>query len=185
MDKPRMPVALVRESDDPEVTATFAKLAAGTLGIVNIHRTLANSPTVFARFIGLAHALRFETKLAPAERELAILRVLERHGGHYELTHHRHMASVAGLSAAQIAGAGALGEPADLYDDRQRAILRFAEHFAAGAGIEPEAAKDIAQYLGDRQRVELAMTLALYTGLCYFTNMLEVPADGAEKQREG
>jgi 4-carboxymuconolactone decarboxylase len=177
MTKSRMPVERVGASDDPEVAATFAKLAAGKVGVVNIHRILANSPVVFAQFIGLAHALRFETELDPAERELAILRVLEIHGGDYELSHHRPMGKAAGLSDAQIAGAAAKDAPADLYSERERVILLFADCFAAGKGIEAEALDKIEPHLDNRQRVELAMTLALYTGLAYFTNMLEVPQD--------
>src|SRR6218665_1479770 len=102
MHDQRVPVSLVRESDDPIVTEVFGRLANGAVGIVNIHRTLANSPEVFHAFIGLAHALRFKTMLDPAERELAILRALWRHDGHYEIGHHRRLGAAAGLSEAEM-----------------------------------------------------------------------------------
>lgn len=176
-DKQRVAIDLVRESEHPEAQATFEKLAAGSVGVVNIHRAIANSPTVFARFIGFAHALRFETALDPAERELAILRVLERCDGRYEIVHHRRMGRAAGLSEAELDHVGDPGEPHAIYNDRQRAILDFADRFAAGAGIDPRAAEALSAHLDSRGRVELALTLAFYLGLAHFTNSIDVPID--------
>jgi 4-carboxymuconolactone decarboxylase len=176
-DKQRVAIDLVRDSDHPDARATFEKLAGGSVGVVNIHRTIANSPTVFSRFIGFAHALRFETELDPAERELAILRVLERCDGHYEIVHHRRMGAAAGLSEAELAHVGDPGAPHAIYTERQRAILDFADRFAAGAGVEPEAGAALSRHLDSRQRVELGLTLALYLGLAHFTNSIDVPVD--------
>lgn len=176
-DKPRVAIDLVRECEHPEARATFEKLAAGSVGVVNIHRTIANSPTVFARFIDFAHALRFKTELDPAERELAILRVLERCDGHYEIVHHRRMGLAAGLSEAEVDHVSDPGEPNAIYSDRQRAILDFADRFAAGTGVDPTAAEALSAHLDSRQRVELGLTLALYLGLAHFTNSIDVPAD--------
>ena len=178
-EKGRIPVELVYESSDPNVLATFEKLGTKSVGIVNIHRTFANSPVVFARFIAFAHALRFETILDPAERELAICCVLARHEGDYELKQHRKLAKQAGLSDEQIENIGTASRRTDLYSDRQRAILRFSERTAATVAERsamPES--DIETYLNNRERVELALTLALYIGLAYFTGVLDVPYDG-------
>jgi alkylhydroperoxidase family enzyme len=177
MSKEKLPVTLVNKSDDPEVTAIYEKLADTRLGIVNIHRTIANSPTIFTRFVGLAHALRLNISFDPADRELAILRVLARHNGTYEIHHHSNMAAENGLSDKQIAAALAKGEPADLFNERQRAVLRFAERFAAGEGVEAAESAEILKHLDNRQLVELGMVLTLYTGLAYFTAMLDVPGD--------
>jgi alkylhydroperoxidase family enzyme len=148
-----------------------------SIGLVNIHRTIANSPSVFSRFIGFAHALRNDTQIDPAERELAILCVLERHEGVYELVAHRRLAARAGLSEAQITNVRR-PDAADVYSDRQRAILRFAEHFAADPR-ERDAlpASGIESHLDNRQRIELGLTLALYLGLSHFTGVLDVPHD--------
>jgi 4-carboxymuconolactone decarboxylase len=176
-DKPRLPVELVHHSDHPDALATFETLSKGSVGIVNIHRTLAQSPTMFARFIGLAHALRFETELDPAERELAILRVLERNGGTYEVAHHRRMGAAAGLTEAQMDATAGEGAPAALFDERQQAVLAFADHFAANQGVSADVAEQLVRHLDPRQRVELGLTLALYLGLAHLTNMLAVPGD--------
>lgn len=174
----RISVDLVQQSDHPDVADTFARLSTKPIGIVNIHRTLANSPAVFNRFIGLAHALRFETELDPGERELAILCVLERHQGDYELDKHRAIARAAGMSEAKIAHIRAPDAEAGLFSDRERAILIFAEQFAADPADRPaEIDNAIEAHLDNRQRIELGLTLALYLGLAHFTAMLEVPED--------
>lgn len=176
-ETPRVPIELVHTSEHPDAAATFEKLAAGAVGVVNIHRTLANSPTVFARFIGFAHALRFETDLDPAERELAILRVLHRCDGHYEIVHHRRMGAAAGLSEAELAHVSDAGAPHAVYSERQRAILGFADALAAGKGVTEAASDALCAQMDSRQRVELALTLSFYLGLAHFTNSIDVPLD--------
>ncbi|KQX23259.1 MULTISPECIES: carboxymuconolactone decarboxylase family protein [unclassified Sphingomonas] len=174
----RIAVDLVQQSDHPDVADTFARLKAKPIGIVNIHRTLANSPAVFDRFIALAHALRFETELDPGERELAILCVLERHQGDYELDKHRMIARAAGVSEAKIAHVRAPDAQPSLFSDRERAILTFAEQFAADPGERPAHVETaIEAHLDNRQRIELGLTLALYLGLAHFTALLDVPED--------
>ena len=172
MSNDRIPVTLVGENaiQDPVVQEVFGRLAKGTVGIVNLHRTVANSPEVFAAFIGLAHALRFKTELDPAERELAILRVLELHHGHYEIRHHRKMALAAGVSEAEIDGTATL-------TDRRAAVRAYADAFAAGSGVPAASSKALAQHFTNRQIVELTMTMTLYLGLAHLTNSLDVALD--------
>ena len=125
----RVPVSLVRETDDPIVSEVFGRLAGGAVGIVNIHRTLANSPEVFSAFIGLAHALRFKTQLDPAERELAILRALWRHDGHYEIGHHRRIGAAAGLTEGEMDVACSAAGSESL-SPRRKAVVDYADRFA-------------------------------------------------------
>jgi alkylhydroperoxidase family enzyme len=172
----RIPVDLVGETDDPVVAEVFGRLAGGAVGIVNIHRLLANSPDLFAAFIAFAHALRFKTRLDPAERELAILRALWRHDGEYEIRHHRRLGAAAGLTEAemQIALSDAGTEPLAA---RKRAIVDYADRFAAGDGVPPEVASALAATLDNRGRVELSLTLALYVGLAHMTAAVDLPMD--------
>ena len=175
----RTPVELVRDSSDPDVLATFERVK-GKVGVVNIHRTIANSPAVFTHFIAFAYALRHQTVLDPRERELAILCVLQRHEGDYELAAHRQIALGLGLSAAQVENVCRASEHQDLYTTRQHAVLRFAERFAASpASRDALAADRIEDFLNNRERVELALTLALYLGLSRFTGLLDVPPEDA------
>jgi alkylhydroperoxidase family enzyme len=176
MHNPRVPVTLVEEAQDPIVAEVFDRLASGSVGIVNIHRTLANSPEVFSAFIGLAHALRFATVIDPAVRELAILRALFLHDGHYEIAHHRRLGAAAGLSesAMDIACSddGDTALPA-----RQQVILAYASAFAHGTGVAPDITAALGDTLDNRAIIELSLTLALYVGLAHMTASLDIPPD--------
>jgi alkylhydroperoxidase family enzyme len=177
----RIPVELVREPVHPDAIATFEKLAGRQMGIgiaiANIHRTLANSPTVFANFIHLANALRNDTKVDPAERELAILAVLQRHGGDYEIVPHRRLGAKLGLTGQQLDHVSN-PDAAGVYTPRQQAILRFALFFAADpADRHRHQDHGIEEYLDNRQRIELSLNLAIYMGLAHLTGVLDVPPD--------
>jgi alkylhydroperoxidase family enzyme len=169
-------VDLQDDSDHPDGIETFEKLRAKS-GVGNIHRTYANSPTVFKNIIGLAHALRFTTKVDHIDRELALCVVLERHQGHYELAPHQKFAILLGATEEQVLN---VRNPArrDLYSERQQAILRFAERFAADPSERDSLPDDrIEDYLDNRQRIELGVNLAVYMGLAHFTSLFDVPPE--------
>lgn len=176
MNEHRVKVDLVGETDDPILLPLFERLSGGAVGLVNIHRALANSPEVFQAFIGLAHALRFRAGLDPAERELAILRALARHKGDYEIVHHRKMGLAAGLSEAAVEAACLEGGE-DGLSERQLLLLRFADRFAEGNGVDAETGAALRDALGNRGVIELSLTLALYVGLAHLTGTLDVPSD--------
>lgn len=176
MNAHRVAVDLVTETDDPILLPLFERLSGGAVGLVNIHRALANSPAVFQAFISFAHALRFKTGLDPAERELAILRALARHQGDYEISHHRRMGLAAGLSEDAVAAA-CLDRGEEDLSPRQQLLLRFADRFAEGGGVGAETAEALREALGNRGVVELSLTLALYVGLAHLTGALDVPLD--------
>lgn len=176
MHNPRVPVSLVNETDDPIVEEVFGRLAKSAVGIVNIHRTVANSPEVFSAFIGFAHALRLKTVIDPAERELAILRALHIHEGHYEIGHHRRLGAVAGLTEAEMDIACSEDEGVEL-SDRKRAILAYANDFGVGRGVSDSNSSALTAVLDNRSIVELSLTLALYIGLAHLTASVDVPVD--------
>lgn len=176
MHATRVPVSLVQETDDPIVAEVFGRLARGAIGIVNIHRTLANSPEVFAAFISLAHALRFKTTLDPAERELAILRALWRHDGHYEIGHHRRIGAAAGLGENEL-DVACSDAATDSLSPRRKAVVDYADLFARGGTVDPSVSDALLETLDNRSVIELSLTLALYVGLAHLTGALDVPTD--------
>jgi len=173
----KLPIALVEHPSDTKVLDTFARLEANGARPVNIHRTVAQSPAIFEKFVAFAWSLRLESELKPAERELAIVRVLELSRGEYELKHHRRMAGAAGLSREKIAALSSKSVDLNLFDAREAAILKMVDAFASGDGIDDATQGDLKTMFSDRQIVELGLTLALYFGLAHFTNLLDVPVD--------
>lgn len=187
----RSPIAidLVQEAEHPDVIATFERLNArraktggdvSAKGVVigNIHRTVANSPSVFKAFVSMADALRNETQIDPAERELAILCALDLHGDDYEIKPHRMLARMAGLSEPEIENVADPESP--VYNDRQRAILRFAKLLATSPS-ERWSRPDphIQDYLDNRGLIELALNVSCYIGFARLTDVLDIPREAA------
>jgi hypothetical protein len=83
-----------------------------------------------------------------------------------------------GLNAAQVNALSAEDCTAtDLFDDREKLVLHFADVFAAGEEASPELAASIPRYFDDRLVVELALTMAMYLGLAHLTGVIDLPLD--------
>ena len=121
--------------------------------------------------------------LDPADRELAICCVLERHDGEYELPPHRRFALTLGVTEEQLANVRN-PEARHLFSDRQRAILDFAERIAADPSERDRFGPDrLEQFLDNRERVELGLVLALYMAMSHFTSIFDIEVQNANDFR--
>lgn len=174
----KAPISLVEHTDNPVIIDAFARIEkSGPVGVKNMHRLLANSPQILSANVGLAHALRNETELDPALRELGILRVLSHHGGHYEINHHRNIGRAVGLEDAEIDAACGDASDATFQDPKKEAVISFAEYFAKGKGFPDGVIDKINENFSNRFIFELSYTLSIYIGLSYLTAALDVPHD--------
>src|SRR5947209_16397599 len=112
--------------DDPALARVFAGLRRQGREPSNLYRTLGHAPRMLAAWVGLAWPLRGEPSVPRSLRELMILRGAQLTGAGYEWAHHREMALAAGVTAGQVA-ALAGWRSSDLFDERERAALAFAE----------------------------------------------------------
>ncbi len=187
----RIRVELVEDPANPEVVAIFQKIHARQINVSaepggpplkvgNIHRLVANSPQLFAAFVGLADALRSHTEIDPAERELALLCALDIHGDDYEIMPHRILAKQYGVTDEMLDKVSDPESP--VFSERQRAVLRFAKLLATDRD-QRSTCKDprIEDYLDNRQRIELALNVSCYIGFSRLTDVLDVPREAAFK----
>jgi uncharacterized peroxidase-related enzyme len=135
------------------------------LGVVpNVFRAMAHNPEMLEAFLGLNATLP-KTKLDGKLRELAYIKTSELNGCDYCLHHHRALGKKAGLNDRQVAETAQL-ETSDAYDDLQREVMRFAEEVTRHINVDDKLVALLKQRLGDRELVELAMTV----GIANFTN---------------
>lgn len=174
----KVPVSLVDSPSDPVVKNIFSGLESkGPVGVANLHRVLAHSPQVFAANFDLSIALRNDTELEPALRELAILRALFLHQGHYEIAHHRNIGRSVGLDDSEINAACSDAPSTDFSDPKKSLVVAFAEQFARGKGIADTTIRQLSDQFSERLIVELSLTTSIYIGLSYLTAALDVPKD--------
>jgi uncharacterized peroxidase-related enzyme len=135
------------------------------LGVVpNVFRAMAHNPEMLEAFLALNATLP-KTKLDGKLRELAYIKTSELNGCDYCLHHHRALGKKAGLNDRQVTETAQF-ETSDAYTDLEREVMRYAEAVTRHIDVDDALASRIKQTLGDRELVELAMTV----GIANFTN---------------
>jgi uncharacterized peroxidase-related enzyme len=146
------------------------------IGVVpNVFRAMAHNPEMLEAFLALNATLP-KTKLDGKLRELAYIKTSELNDCDYCLHHHRALGKKAGLNDRQVAETAHF-ETSDAYDETQREVLLFAEEVTRHINVDDALVDRIKQKLGDRELVELAMTVGIanLTNRVTETLRLELP----------
>lgn len=162
----------------PELAALAERIRAERGGtLLNLFRMLLHSPEIAEAWLGLGGAVRFRSTLDDRSRELAICAVARWTGADYEWAHHEPLARRAGVPADALAALpgwrGAHG-----FDQRDRAVLAYAEALTLDACADDATFAGVREVFGDRELVELTATIALYGCTARFLNAFDVDLDG-------
>jgi uncharacterized peroxidase-related enzyme len=147
-----------------KVKAVFEGMEKKIGAVPNVFRAMAHNPEMLEAFLALNATLP-KTKLDGKLRELAYIKTSELNGCDYCLHHHRALGKKAGLNDRQVAETAAY-ESSDAYDDLQREVMRYAEQVTRHINVDDLLFASLKKSLGDREIVELAMTV----GIANFTN---------------
>ena len=175
--KTRLPL-VDPHTQDPVLRPIFDGMRARGLEPLNIHRTLAHAPEVYKAFGGLAAALRHSGVTPRADRELMILRTTQLKDGAYEFAHHRRIGLTCGLTAVQIDRLPTWRQ-ASVFNDRQRAILAYAEAMVQSATVDDAAFAELQRLFSPQEIVELTLTSAFYVAVTQFSRALQIDIDTA------
>ncbi len=152
------------EAVAPKLKSVFLGMEK-SLGVVpNVFRAMAHNPEMLEAFLGLNATLP-HTELDGKLRELAYIKTSEQNGCDYCLHHHRGLGKKAGLSDRQV-GETANFEESDAYNDLEREVMRYAVTVTRNVNVDDALFARLKDKLGDRQLLELAMTV----GIANFTN---------------
>ena len=142
----------------------------------SLYRALAHSPALLREFISMTATLRSETELDPKLRELAILGVAQSTGAATQWLAHLPLARAAGLTEEQIDGL-AVWERHPAFSREERAVLRFAESVTRDVGASREAWDGVRAFLGERECVELTLTVGFYNMVSRFLETVQLDVD--------
>jgi alkylhydroperoxidase family enzyme len=173
---PRVPL-VQDDSPDPDVQAGFKETRARGTAPLNLHRIYANAPKIARAMSATAQALRNGAVVPRADRELIILRATQLAHGHYQHEEHRPIAMSCGISEAQIDGL-AHWRDGKLFDDRQRAVLAYADGMVSPEGVTDATFDEMKRFFSAQEIVELTMNAAYYSGSSQISRALGVTADG-------
>jgi alkylhydroperoxidase family enzyme len=158
---------------EPVVARVFDRIRGRRPEPLNMHRALARSPRIFEAYVGLAYSLRDEAKASRDARELVILRIVHRAGGEYELAQHRSMALRSGVTASQVE-AVEHWQDSDVFDERQRALLAYADELISADSVSDRTFDALAQHFDEQEIVELTITGAFYSAAAIVTRALRI-----------
>jgi AhpD family alkylhydroperoxidase len=161
--------------DSPGVDAELLRAIQARRGgtLLNLDRQLLHSAPMARGWNALMGAIRGQTQLDGALRELVILRVAVLNRAPYEFAQHAPVALAEGLSQAQV-DAVASWQASALFDARARDVLAYADAMTLQVQVPKESFDALRAHLNDRELVELTATVASYNMVSRFLEALQI-----------
>ena len=156
-------VALIKEDDHPELADLVEKLCAGRRGrLLNIYRTLLNSPALAESWFNHSNAVRWKTTLDGRLREIVIIRIgyLARCG--YVLRQHVPALALADGLTREECDALADWQGSKFFTARERAALTYADTMTREIAVPDDVFSEVRRHFDDRALVELTVLIASY-----------------------
>jgi alkylhydroperoxidase family enzyme len=145
---------------------------------ITLYRALVNSPAAMRSFLGLAKYIRFESRLDPRLREMAILQIGYSARSAYEYSHHVKIGREFGVSDADIRAIAAetRGETTDL-SPLARAVLRAARELTTQPKLSDATFAELKAGLDNERIVDLLMVISFYCGVVRMLAALEIDVE--------
>jgi 4-carboxymuconolactone decarboxylase len=153
---------LLDRDDLPEADRAVYDRLQASRGVPtgNIWRALANAPNLLDRILSLADELRHGVEIDKRFRELAVLMVGLVAKSQYEFDHHWNAAVKAGLARDKLAALSDF-ETSPLFDDAERAVLRYAAEATSGE-VADATWTSLRAHFDERRAAEIVITVAWY-----------------------
>ncbi len=164
-----------QEADSPGVDTALAQRMLQRRGghLLNLDKQLLHSAPLADGWNQFMGAMRGQTKLDGALRELVILLVAVLNRAPYEFAQHAPVALAEGVSQAQIDTLAHWRDSA-LFDARSRDVLAYAEAMTLQVQISDELFGAVRRHFDARELVELTATVASYNMVSRFLEALRI-----------
>ena len=145
---------------------------------INLNRILAHSPKAARAFGRLGGFIRFQSKLNPRLRELAILQVGYLARSPYEYSHHIKLGREFGVSDDDIRALAeeSAGRPTPL-EPLARAVLAAARQLTTGLTVASDTFAELSGELGAELVLDLLMTISFYNGVVRLLGAVEMDVE--------
>jgi AhpD family alkylhydroperoxidase len=157
-----------------EATAPLAQRIISERGsILHLYQMLLHSPPVAQGWLGYLTAIRQQSTLSGALRELVIIRVAQINNAPYEAEQHKPIALQEGVSSAKL-DALETWTDSPLFDDTERAALAYTDAMTRNVQVSDETFAQVAKAFEAQQLVELTATVAAYNMVSRFLEALQI-----------
>jgi uncharacterized peroxidase-related enzyme len=161
-----------------ELHAVYDGLTKRAGRVPDFYGVMARHPAALKNFLPLYASVMNEGTLEPRYKELAYLKTSHLNGCEYCSRAHTPAAKRAGITGEQI-GALTFYERSPLFDEKEKAVLLYAERMtrAAGAGLRDMAVGELKRHFTEDQIVELALVTSMANFTNRFNNGLRIEPD--------
>jgi AhpD family alkylhydroperoxidase len=173
---------VTRDSLAGEARNVYERIEQSRGGVGHIWRALLNTPQLTDRILGFADELRHGTSIDKRTRELAVLIVGQVTNCAYEFDHHWNAALKAGISRDQL-NALADFETSPLFDERERAVMRFAKEATLVGNVKDATWAGLRQHFDTRHAMEILLTVAWYNCVVRILLPLEIENEPGFKRQ--
>ena len=133
-------------------------------GALHIFLALANIPNLVDPLLTFTREMREGAVIAAPLRELAIMTVALATGASYEFNHHWNSALEAGVRREQLEQL-ADSETSDAFDDRERAVVRYAREASLSLEVSDETWGAVRSHFSVREAMDVVMAVAWYNAV--------------------
>jgi alkylhydroperoxidase family enzyme len=168
----RLPV-VEDPSIDPILEGLFKRMHDQGLNVPNLYMTIGNAPRMLQAWMDFTWPLRHEGVSPRSLREVVIMRVAQSKQATYVWSHHWDMAVAAGISPEQLESLGDW-RSAGLFDDKQAAVLAYADEVIGGGGVTDPAFAEMRRLFSNAEIVELTLAATFYLNLAHFAKALQI-----------
>ena len=157
----------------PELAGIEAAIQAERGDIPLLYQILLNSSPVAEGWEKMLTAVRNRSSLAPALREMVIIRVAFLNRAPYELEAHRPVARANGVSEAKI-DALRLPQAGVAFTPLERAVLAVTDAMTRDVQVDDALFEPLRAHFDARSLVELVATIAAYNMVSRFLEALRI-----------
>jgi len=167
-----------REKAPADLQAVYDGLTKRAGRVPGFYGVMAHHPGALKSFLPLYASVMHEGTLEARYKELAYLKTSHLNGCEYCSRAHTPAAKRAGITAEQIE-ALTFYERSPLFDEKDKAVLLYAERMtrAAGAGLRDMAVGELKRHFTQDQIVELALVTCMANFTNRFNNGLRIEPD--------
>lgn len=159
--------------DNPEAKPIVDRIVAERGSVLHLYQMLLNSPPIASGWLNYLTAVRQQSTLPAALRELIIMRVAVINGAPYEAEQHAPIALKEGVSQAQLDELNQW-ESSTKFDATQRAALAYCDAMTKNIQVPAEVFAAVRAQFSDRLLVELTATVGAYNMVSRFLEALEI-----------
>jgi alkylhydroperoxidase family enzyme len=140
---------------------------------LHVFVALANIPNLLDPLLTFTREMREGAVVERRLRELAIMSVALVTGATYEFNHHWNSALDAGLRREQLEQL-ADAETSDAFDDKERAIIRYAREATLSLTVSDETWSALRSHFSVRETMDVVMAVAWYNAVARVLLPLEI-----------